>query len=306
MEKTVSVIIPNYNGRALLEKYLASTLKVLPKAEIIIVDDASTDDSVQYLKNNFKNIKVLTLKKNSGFAQAANAGAKEATGDLLVFLNTDVKPRQGFLESTLKYFDKDDTFGVAFADHSHEAGKIVIRGKGGGRFQKGFLAHFALVPKTGETLWISGGSGIINKKKFLQLGGFDEVYAPFYWEDIDLSYRAWKSGYKCYFDLNAKVDHFHEEGAIRNNFSKSQIKNIAYTNQFLFVWKNINNELFLANHVFYFPINAFRSILSRDVSFLYGLILALKKLPILILGATNQAHNYTRSDREVLKQFEKQ
>src|SRR3989344_4447861 len=234
----ISVVIPNYNGQDLLNKNLPKVIKTCPNCEIIVVDDASTDDSVDFLQKNFKRIKLIQLAKNKGFAHAVNEGVRKANGDLVLLLNSDVSPRANFLSKALSHFNRDDLFAVGFADYSHENGKVIVRGLGGAIFDRGFVKHFTLTSESGKTLWVSGGSGVFDRKKFLELGGFDTAFAPFYWEDIDLSFRAWLSGYVCLFEPNFIVDHYHEEGSIKSNKSQRLIKTSAYKNQFLFVWKH--------------------------------------------------------------------
>src|SRR3989338_7282234 len=98
MEKRISVIIPNYNGKYLLEKNLPSVVKNCSGCDIIVVDDASTDGSVELLKHKFKKVRIVRLNKNIGFAAAANLGVEKAKSPLVLLLNSDVSPRQNFLK----------------------------------------------------------------------------------------------------------------------------------------------------------------------------------------------------------------
>lgn len=306
MEK-ISVVIPNYNGKKLLTQNLPNVIKNCTGCEIIVVDDGSTDGSAKFLKENFKNIKILENPKNLGFSRAINIGVRKASHNLVLLLNSDVSPKSNFLTASVKYFNvSKDVFAVALADYSHEGNKVVIRGRGGANFKKGFLNHFAAGAKKGETFWVSGGSGIFDREKFLKLSGFDPIYAPFYWEDIDLSYRAAKSGYKCYFEPRSKVDHFHEEGAIKTEFSTSFIKTVSYKNQFLFVWRNISDPMLLIQHVCWLPYHFLKATLSFDMAFFIGFFWALTKIPFLIFNHSLLTINHSLSDQEVLNKFAKQ
>lgn len=305
MAQKVSVIIPNFNGRNLLARNLPQVIKYCTSCEIIVVDDASVDDSVVFVRKNYRKIKLVRLNKNRGFAFAANTGAKAARGNYLLFLNSDVAPKPDFLSPALKHFKDKNIFAVALADLSHEGGRVVIRGRGGAFFNKGFLNHFAAAADRGETFWVSGGSGLFDKKKFLMLGGFDLCYAPFYWEDIDLSYRARLSGFKCIFEPLAKVDHFHESGAIKKFHGPLFIKTVSYRNQLIFIWKNISDPMLLMKHLVWLPYHFLTAPLSFDLPFFLGFIWALLKLPALIFNYQSQALNYKLSDKEVLKNFGK-
>ena len=307
MEKKVSVVIPNYNGIKLLAKNLPNVVKNCQSFEIIIVDDGSNDRSVEYVQEKFKKIKIFALGKNVGFAQAVNRGVEEAKGDLVLLLNSDVSPQSNFLNAALAYFKNNFSnqpiFAVGLADRSHEQDKIIVRGKGAANFTRGFVNHYATKPTKGETLWVSGGSGLFDRQKFLELGGFGPIFAPFYWEDIDLSFRAWKKGYKCLFEPNAKVDHFHEEGSIKMSKSPFFIKIVSYKNQFLFVWKNISDPLWLVQHILWFPYHLAKSLLTLDFAFLAGFFWAVLKLPI--FDYSQSTTYYPLSDREVLSKFAK-
>lgn len=306
MEKKVSVIIPNFNGQALLAKNLPKVITACPNCEIIVVDDSSHDDSVAYLEKNFKNVAVIKNKKNLGFARAVNIGAKKASSKFILLLNTDIAPQSNFLESALSHFKNGKNtklFAVALADQSHEDGKIIVRGRGGAKFTKGFLNHFAQKPQKGETLWVSGGSGLFDREKFERLGGFDPVFAPFYWEDIDLSYRARKVGLKCIFELKAKVDHYHEEGTIKKTHSSFFIKTVSYRNQFLFVWKNISDYAMISLHLLWLPYHFLRALLTLDIAFFLGFLWALAKIPQLIFKSQLSDVSGQLSDKEILNAF---
>ena len=298
----ISIIIPNYNSKHLLEKNLPRVIRVTMEQwnngtmEIIVVDDGSTDGSIEFinqftssrvngLKNSLINnslinnksiIKLIRNERNLGFSSTANRGVGAANGEVVILLNTDVYPERGFLEPILSHFKDPKVFAVGMFDKSIEGEKIVRRGRGIGEWQRGFYIHKKGEINKADTAWVSGGSGVFRKSIFLQLGGFDEIYNPFYWEDIDLSYRAQKAGYKILFEPKSVVIHEHEKGIIKSNYNKQQIKTISYRNQFLFVWKNANlNQLFL--HVIWLPYHAVKSFLTADFCFFKGLIWALTR-----------------------------
>ena len=111
----VSVVIPNFNGRELLEKNLPSVLKAKENLEnkiieIIIVDDGSFDESVNFIKNNFSGVKIIKHKINRGFSATVNTGVRTAKGDLIALLNNDVIPSEDFLKAALPHFENDKVF----------------------------------------------------------------------------------------------------------------------------------------------------------------------------------------------------
>ena len=266
----ISVVIPNYNGVKLLEKNLPKVLDILKnykegKTEVIVVDDASTDKSVELLKR-YK-VGTLAIPKNLGFSSAVNKGVSKAKGEIVVLLNTDVSPEKDFLRPLLGHFKDEKVFAVGCMDKSMENGKTVLRGRGLGKWEKGFLVHRrGEVDKT-NTLWVCGGSGAFRKSIWEKLGGLNELYNPFYWEDIDLSYRALKSGYKIVFESQSIVTHEHEKGAIKSKYSEFQIKTIAYRNQFIFVWENATDYSLQFLHFVWLPYHFLKALARRDTAF---------------------------------------
>lgn len=305
MAQKLSVIIPNYNGEDLLAKNLPQVLKNCPASEIIVVDDASSDSSQALVKRKFKNVRLLVNNKNLGFPVTVNRGVANAKGDLILLLNSDVSPRKNFCEPALSHFKNKKVFAVGLLDYSHEDGRIVRRGRGGATFKKGFLNHFAYPVKNGETLWVSGGSGIFVKKLFLELGGFDPIYSPFYWEDIDLSFRARLKGYICIFEPKSMVDHYHDQGAIKKTKKPFAVRVVSYRNQFIFVWKNIQDPVYLLQHLLYLPYHFIKALVSGDPAFAIGFIRALAKTPQMVFNPQYQVTERVVSEKEIIRKFER-
>ena len=287
-----------------LPKVLLAAKKYDKNTEIIVVDDKSTDNSKDII-NNYSDIAIITKDKNEGFSSTVNRGVKEATGDIMVLLNTDVYPELNFLEPLVVHFEDTAVFAVGCLDKSMENGKEILRGRGIGRFKNGFLMHSRGETEETNTLWASGGSSAFDKNKWKELGGMDEMFNPFYWEDIDLSYRAQKRGWRVIFETKSIVHHHHEKGAIKSKFSDEEIKIIAYRNQFLFVWKNITDKNLLWNHVFNLPINLLKAIFDNNWGMLKGFIAATFRLPQVIYYRATVRGSIT-SDANILKDYVKE
>lgn len=309
----ISIIIPNYNGEKLLVRNLPHVLQVLSlykngTIEIIIIDDASTDRSVLYIEDQISKTKNIHLrliqnKKNVGFSSSVNRGVSEANGEILILLNTDVVPEKNFLEPLIEHFKDENIFGVGCMDKSVEGSNIILRGRGVGKWERGFLIHRRGEVDKSNTLWISGGSCALRKTLFTKLDGFDSLYNPFYWEDIDLSYRAQKAGYQILFEEKSIVTHKHSQGAIASHYSASQIKTIAYRNQFIFIWKNVTDFSLLFSHVFWLPVHIAQAAIRFDWEFLMGLLLAMNKFPVIINKRFKQKKYFKKTDKEILEQF---
>ena len=305
---TISIIIPNYNGEKLLPKNLPAVFsaakyyeeKTKNKTEVIIVDDYSEDSSIKVLEKLHFPIKLIKNKENLGFSSSIHIGTKAAVGSILVLLNSDVAPQEDFLLPLIEHFENEMIFGVGCMDKSIEGEKVILRGRGVGSWKRGFLAHARGEVDKVNTLWVNGGSGAFRKSIWETLGGFDQIYNPFYWEDIDLSYRAQKAGYSCLFESGSVVIHRHEEGAIVKKYSSWQIKTIAYRNQCIFVWKNITDFSLLLSHVIWLPYYITRAIFSMDSAFLMGFFLAVLKLGEVVQRRMQNKVLFVKTDKEVM------
>lgn len=302
----ISIVIPNYNGAELLKENLPKLIEVLKSYkkgewEVIIVDDGSIDDSLSAVPKD-ANIKVLQNEKNMGFSPTVNKGVRHATGDVVVLLNNDVVPEKDFLTPLLSHFKDEKVFAVGCMDKSVEGDEIVLRGRGIGKWQRGFLVHAAGSLDKKNTLWASGGSSAFSKKLWEKISGMNEIYAPFYWEDIDLSYRAWKSGFTVLFEKKAVVVHEHERGAIKKNFSAAQVKKIAYRNQFLFVWINADISI-VFSHLLWLPYHFIKAFLRGDLSFFKGFFAALLRFGRAIKTRSRVKRSFVKSDAEVVAEF---
>lgn len=274
--KKISIVISNYNGQKLLEKNLPKVIKACKNCEIIVVDDASIDQSVDFTKSNFPQVKIIQHKKNQRFAVACNSGVKISRGDIVILLNNDVSPfpkpsvrrhlaKENFLKPLVKHFKDKNVFSVGCREVEMKNGKKIISGRTEGEFKRGFLMHWRPEDQESQdTLWTFGGSMAVDRKKYLELGGMDALYSPAYWEDIDLCWQARKKGWKILFEKEAVVYHNHETTNI-SVFGKTKIKLYAYRNQILFVWKNIRGRKLL-KHFLWLPYHlVFTTIRSRGL-----------------------------------------
>lgn len=311
----LSIVIPNYNGEKLLQTNLPKVLESVKNytkgfVEIIIADDPSSDNSQKVIDTFIASIKDKNIvgktianknKRESGFSKNVNRGVSLAKGDILILLNSDVTPHKDFLAPLLSRFDDPKVFAVGSMDESIEQGKTILRGRGIGKWQKGFLMHARGELDRETTLWVSGGSGAFRKSIWDKLKGLDIVYNPFYWEDIDLSYRALKSGYKTIFEKKSVVVHEHEKGTIKSKFKPANIQKIVYRNQFIFVWKNITDTQLLLSHIFWLPYHFINALRAKNWVFFFGFYLALTKFSEITRAREAARKLFIISDKQVIK-----
>lgn len=297
----ISVVIPVYKNKQLFLENMAHNEKHLKGCEIIIVDDASGENLKQDLERSLPDIKVVVNNTNLGFSKTVNRGVAEATGDLLLLLNTDVRLLDDSYRKATEQFNSDDRlFAITFKQKEKD-GEYV--GKNRIYFERGFVRHSkADNVDTGLNSWAEGGSSLFRKSYFDALNGFDELYSPFYWEDIDLSYRAYKRGWSVIFDENVVVEHKHES-TVGKYFDKGKIMRVAYRNQFIFMWKNIGDGSLFMNHLLHLPFFLLSSILRRDWPVLQGFVSALIRLPRIREKRKIENIEALLSDQEILAQF---
>lgn len=238
IKKSISVILPNYNGKHLMEQFIPSTLEALEFSgvdfEFIVIDDCSKDDSVSFIENNYPNFILLKNEINSGFSKSCNKGIKRAKKDLIFLLNSDVKLTPNYFENQFQYFEKDDTFGVTGRIMNFDGKKMEDTARlpyyKGAKFKANkffYIENEVAVPTT----YLSGANALIDRKKLQLLNGFDEIYSPFYFEDFDLGIRAWKVGWICYYDHQSYCYHEVSSSTKKVNTGNS-VKTTYYRNSF--------------------------------------------------------------------------
>ncbi|MBZ5603853.1 MAG: glycosyltransferase [Acidobacteriia bacterium] len=288
-QKHASIVIPNWNGRDLLEKYIPSVLAAAercPGTEVIVVDNGSTDGSAQFLRETFSVVNVLALDKNLGFGGGSNAGFRHAKNDIVVLLNSDMRVEPDFLQPLLDGFTDEKVFAVScqifFSDPKK---KREETGLTQGWWHNGFLrVGHRIEPAIREPypcFYGGGGSCAFDRKKFLELGGFDELLAPFYLEDTDLGYMAWKRGWKVLYQPASVVYHEHR-GTIGKRFSEAYIQSVLKKNFLLFIWKNVHEWRRMIPHFFFAWADATLSWVfgdSPERSSLPGIARAFVQLP---------------------------
>ena len=261
---SVSVVIPSWNGRDLLEKFLPSAVRAAsfhPDNEVIVVDNGSDDGTAEWVRGQFpetasggdgpKLVRLLRMERNLGFGAGNNAGVRAARNNIVVVLNNDMRVEPDCFQRLLEGFTDPAVFAISAQVFFLDQGKRREEtGLTEGRFEQGFFRLGHLVEDISTlypTFYAGGGSTAYDRAKFLELDGFDSLFHPFYVEDADLSYNAWKRGWKVLYQPAAVVYHEHR-GTIGRCFSAGRIDAILKKNHVLMVWKNVHRWGWLARH----------------------------------------------------------
>lgn len=291
--RSVSIVIPSWNSEAQLKANLPSVLTAAKAVdgEVIVIDDASQqDDTQQYLLSLADKIRYYPNHINQGYSFTVNRGVELATGEIVILLNTDVEVEPDCFTAALSYFSDPDVFSIGF--NSGEGSMRIT-------WERGLFHHFkqeydiAKDKQPIKSVWASGGQGAFLRQKWLELGGMDLLYKPYYWEDTDLGYRAWKRGWTNLFAPDCRCVHHHAQSVIAGNFPKDSIYTTAQRNQFLFIWKNISDTPLLLTHLLWLPFY-----LSRYPKTIWQ---ALQLLPQAVSSRRRERRFWKRSDRDILK-----
>jgi len=250
---TVSIIIPAHNQLDFTLRCLMSIAAHPGQApvEIIICDDGSQDDTPRVL-GDVPGLRYLRNEANLGFLHSCNRAAEEARGEYLLFLNNDTQVQEAWLDHMLALYERDEHSGLVgaklvFPDgRLQEAGGLIWRDGSGhhiGRYDDPGKPEYNTVR---EVDYCSGACLLIESAFFRQLGGFDDRYAPAYYEDTDLAFRVRQAGRKVLYQPQAVV--VHHESASHGIDTRRGIKSYQVANRAKFVerWRRELEE-------FHFP-----------------------------------------------------
>jgi len=260
-EPLVSIIIVNYNGKEYLEKCLKSLMKIAYKNyEIIIVDNNSTDDSLEFVKNKYPSIIIIKLDKNHGFAEPNNIGAKIAKGDFLLFLNNDTVVNPNFLEKMVNVLNKDSKIAICQSLLLKPNNDIDSSGDFVDELGRAYSSRKKLTDVK-EILCARGASMMVKKDPFWDLGGFDKKFFASF-EDVDICWRAWLWGYKVVLVPDSIV--YHKGGSTVQNMS-SEVRFHGVKNSLVLRLTNFETSFALSSIMKSFFIVLARKLFKVDV-----------------------------------------
>ncbi|HVG42448.1 MAG TPA: glycosyltransferase [Chitinophagaceae bacterium] len=236
----LSVIIVNYNVRYFMEQCLHSVCRASSgmQVQVIVVDNNSTDGSIEYLRPKFKSVQFVCNKENAGFAKACNQGVAQATGSFILFLNPDTLLAEDTFKTCIDFFTNQPLAGALGVRMIDGSGQFLKESKRS--FPSPFTSLYKLFglaklfPKSPlfsryhlghlsnnenhEVDVLAGAFMMIRKEVLDKIGGFDETFFM-YGEDVDLSYRIQKEGYKNYYIADTDIIHFKGESTKRGSLN---------------------------------------------------------------------------------------
>ena len=249
----VAVAILNWNGRKLLEEFLPSVVEHSKEAEIYVIDNASTDDSIPFIQTNYPTIKIIHNQGNFGFAKGYNEGLKSIDADIYCLLNSDVQVTANWIQPIIELFQQDEKIAAIQPKIKsyREKEYFEYAGAGGGFIdQFGYpLCRgrvFSTLEKdngqyndTIECFWASGASLFIRKEDFFKQNGFDEDFFA-HMEEIDLCWRLKNAGRKIMYCGQSTIYHLGGATLQKSNPKKAYLN---YRNSLSMYLKNLPKDL---------------------------------------------------------------
>ncbi len=230
----VSIIVPVFNKLELTHRCLKSLLRNTryPNYEVIFVDNGSTDGTRAYLQKLDKpNLRAVFNAQNLGYVGGCNSGASVAKGEYLLFLNNDTEVRPFWLTNLVGLAEKTEDAGIVGAKlvypdgHLQEAGGIIFSDGNGWNYGRGMDPNDPRFNFVREVDYVSGAAMLVKRELWEKAGGFDQRYAPAYYEDTDLCFSAREYGYKVYYQPASVVIHYEGQTAgtdVNSGFKKYQ------------------------------------------------------------------------------------
>lgn len=316
MLPSLTIVIPNFNGAELLRKNLPSILTAMQvyqgTSELIVVDDGSSDHSLDVLKQEFPQVQVVVHPQNKGFAEAILSGVNAANTELLFLLNSDVEVSTDVFAPLVAYFDDSNTFSVNPLIYDEQGG-IKRHSWNLRKFKAGTLKLInwqldnALQRRVnGErlaTAYASGGSFMVRKSMFLALGGFHPIFKPFYSEDYDLGLRAWRRGWASYFEPGVHIVH-QSKGSIRSNVKFKYVKSIRRRNRYILEWTHLSRSDLLLKALPASALQLLGELLMLDYTNLRGFGFAVMKLKEVIAFRQELQKTSLFTLREILEKLD--
>jgi len=255
MKSTVAVVILNWNGRKFLEDFLPSVVENSKTAEIIVADNASTDDSVEFLKKSYPNIRIIQNKSNLGFAGGYNEALKQVESDYFVLLNSDIEVTPDWIEPVIRIMDSDESIAACQPKilSWHERDKFEYAGAAGGfidkygyPFCRGRLFQTLEVDEgqyddDKEIFWATGACMFVRSSVYQELGGLDAMFFA-HMEEIDFCWRAKIKGHRIMYCGRSKVYHV-GGGTLPKRSSRKTYLNMRNNN--IMLYKNLTKERML-------------------------------------------------------------
>lgn len=299
----VSVVIPSFNGRRLLEANLPPLLAALEASpfptELVVVDDGSTDGTPAFLAETFPQVVCVALPANVGVIGAKNEGLAHARYPYVCILDNDIVVPKGFLEPLAAHFADPEVFAVC-SKALDPAGR-PIASRMGIAFEQGRLKlqrndDRGTLSTAAPTVFALGGQSLFDKAKLLSFGGFDVLYEPSYMFGVDSSWQAWAAGWRVVYEPASVIVHDHLS-TMGNIWSRGIRERLHRRSEWLFTWKHLNDRGLWLQHVLFVPLLLLAAPFAGRINLTLSFFQALAHL-----GAVREARRRAQATRRLSEQ----
>src|SRR5436190_10280058 len=316
---SVSIVIPNWNGLELLTSFFPSVIAAAEQyrarsraeIEVIVVDDASTDDGLEWLREHCGHLEFVTVLSNDtnlGFLRTVNKGFSAAKGDVVFLLNSDVAVEDSCIGPLVRHFDDPNVFAVCCRAGRINSGRLDGGGKIG-RFERGFwrvFLNYEAIPEdeTGQlaSFFGSGGYTAYDRKKWTRLRGFQDCLTPNYWEDVEICYRAWKRGWKVLYEPDSHVRHL-GSATMRKKPMHAEMAVVTERNRLLMTWINLHDRKMFAYHLVWLTVKLLGSAVSLKWNYLRSFSTAFGKLAEVRAQGRTENKEAMITDTQLVQKF---
>ncbi len=313
----VSIVIPTWKGRALLESYLPSVIAAADfyragrgaETEIIVVEDAGGDDTMPWLQSRYPD-RVIAVEhgRNLGFCAACQTGFLKARFPIVLLLNNDVRLQQDSIAPLIGHFKDSETFAVT-GKMFNQKGDVFCNGGKIAKFRRGMWSSFQNydVPAAaeGDGVFLSFAAiaafSAYDREKFLAIGGLDPLTAMY--EDIEISYRAWKRGWLVKYEPRAVA--FHDASqTMRRRYKRRSLEMLSRRSRIIMHWILLHDRSMFGSHVASMAGQLLTSWLLLDWPFYWAVASGFRSMAAIVRKRRENRKATARSDRELLQLLE--
>lgn len=305
---SLGVLIPNWNGEAYIERCLGSVLaaarRLRRELEIVVTDDASEDRSAELIAASFPAVRLIRIERNVGFGAAVNLGMNAMNADWVFLLNNDLALQNDFCErllQTLAEHEEEKIFAIGAQTRDWETQAPNHAGQRAA-WRDGLITQSPFDAETAApTDFFQAGACLIDRRKFLALGGFPAIFHPGYWEDYDLALAARRRGWVNLYEPRAVAFHW-GKGSMRRLLGDFGVSLVLRRNHLLFIWANLLDFSLMARHLLGLPLLVLRDRApAGQAGWGRALLAALGRLPqALALRRARLARPAAQGDRALL------
>ncbi len=298
------IIVLNYNGCDLLQRNMPSVVKAARassnKIRVSVLDNGSTDKSGPYIRESFPEVDFTVSPKNL-LLVSYNDFLQKVSEPLVILLNNDIELEPDSIDYLLEHFNDDKVFFVA-PKIMDAAGKHVTGGCMDFAFRLGLFRNKLKTNILNDYSFFVGSSAAYDRNKFLSLGGYDPVYLPGTYEDLDICYRSWQRGWTGIYDERSVA--YHQDSA---SFSKvygdEKRQAISARNAYICAWSNVRDKKILFLSIMLYPLSLLFNIVRMRFDLARGSIWALLFLPRIIKRRKLMTGQAVLSEKDIRRIF---